>query len=505
LVTGISGGDAIITATTENGVSGTTEVSVSQAEVTVTNVEVTPNPVSLEEGETQQLNATITPTDATNQTVTWSSSDTSIAIVDSSTGEVTGISEGDAIITATTENGVSVTTEVNVSNSEVAVTNVEVTSNPVSLEVGETEQLSATITPTDATNQIVTWSSSNTSIATVNSSTGLVTGVADGNGIIIATAHNGVSGTSNIEVAVENVPPEAIEDNLQVVENSTNNTLDVLANDTYTGVNLFIISIENPINGTASIGAGQQTITYDATTGNDRFDYTIEDENGLTSTGTINISTIANQLPEVEIDNVNDIILPTNSVSLSGSATDSDGNIVSYEWTKINGGNATISNSSNSSTTVNTLEEGTYTFRLTVTDNLGATNYQEIDFTVNAAPEPSFSFFIDNISSPVTTSTATITFNITPNATAIEQGVEFTMYYEDRSGLPNISTINYNGGSYIVTIPFTANSGISNGTLEGPFSNCEAIQYEFFVSTNLNLPIQYDTVSFIVQNGTICP
>ncbi len=223
-VTGILEGDAIITATSENGVSGTTEVNVSQAEVAVTNVEISPNPVSLEVGETEQLSAIITPTDATNETVTWSSSDTSIATVAESTGLVTGISEGDAIITATTENGVSGTTEVNVSETEVAVTNIEVTPNPVSLEVGETEQLSATITPTDATNQTVNWSSSNTSIATVDSSTGEITGILEGDAIITATSENGVLGTTEVSVNEAEVAVISIEitpDPLSIEVNET--------------------------------------------------------------------------------------------------------------------------------------------------------------------------------------------------------------------------------------------------------------------------------------------
>jgi hypothetical protein len=79
------------------------------------------------------------------------------------------------------------------------------------------------------------------------------------------------------------------------------------------------------------------------------------------------------------------ITLPTNSVTLSGSGTDTDGTITSYSWTKISGGTYTISNSGIANPVLTNLVEGTYVFQLQVTDNNGATGTDTVQITVNAA------------------------------------------------------------------------------------------------------------------------
>ena len=80
------------------------EVNYTASNVPVTGVSVSPTTATIETGSTQQLTATVAPSTATNQNVTWSSSNTSVATV-SSTGLVTGVSTGSATITATTADG----------------------------------------------------------------------------------------------------------------------------------------------------------------------------------------------------------------------------------------------------------------------------------------------------------------------------------------------------------------------------------------------------------------
>ena len=81
------------------------------------------------------------------------------------------------------------------------------------------------------------------------------------------------------------------------------------------------------------------------------------------------------------------ITLPTNSVSVSGSgSTDSDGSIASYQWTKVAGpSGGTIGSPTSVSTTISSLTAGTYTFRLTVKDNLGATDSDDMNVVVNGS------------------------------------------------------------------------------------------------------------------------
>jgi hypothetical protein len=94
---------------------------------------------------------------------------------------------------------------------------------------------------------------------------------------------------------------------------------------------------------------------------------------------------VSNNPPEAAAGTDQTITLPTNSVTLSGSATDGDGTIASYAWTKISGGAATITSPASASTTVTGLVQGAYTFRLTATDDDGATDFDDVNVTVNAA------------------------------------------------------------------------------------------------------------------------
>lgn len=74
--------------------------------------------------------------------------------------------------------------------------------------------------------------------------------------------------------------------------------------------------------------------------------------------------------------------LPTNSTELSGTATDKDGEVVTTNWTKIEGGNATIVSPENLTTEIKDLEEGTYIFRLTAIDDKGDSAISDVRVTV---------------------------------------------------------------------------------------------------------------------------
>src|SRR5205809_2430134 len=197
LVTAVATGGATITATSE-GQSGTASITVPP--VPVATVAVTPASASVDEGKTVQLTAT--PKDAagnplSGRVVTWTSSNTAAATVNSS-GLVTAKLAGAATITATSEgqSGPSAITVVHVPVAAVAVTPAS-----ASLPAGQTIQLTAT--PKDAsgntlTGRTVAWASSNTAVATVTGS-GLVSGVTAGTATITATSET-VSGTAAVTV-----------------------------------------------------------------------------------------------------------------------------------------------------------------------------------------------------------------------------------------------------------------------------------------------------------------
>ncbi|MDB5256770.1 MAG: Ig domain protein group 2 domain protein [Chitinophagaceae bacterium] len=197
LVTGIAAGNATITATSQDG-NYTATSAITVTPIAVTGISVSPINVSVQKGNTTSLTATITPAAADNQNVTWSSSNTSVAIVDAS-GLVTGVAAGNATITATSQDGNYTATSA-VTVTPIAVTGIGVSPSSIVLTEGTATLLDATISPEDADNQNVTWSSSNTSIATVDAG-GLVTGISIGTVIITATSEDGdYTATASVEV-----------------------------------------------------------------------------------------------------------------------------------------------------------------------------------------------------------------------------------------------------------------------------------------------------------------
>ena len=121
-----------------------------------------------------KLEATILPdTTYVNNSIVWDSSNKNVVTVEN--GKLTLIGNGKTQITAKTENGLTATCDVTVQTS---ITSIAVSSTSKKMEVNQTAQLTATVTPADATEK-VQWTSSNTDVATVND-TGFVTAKATG-------------------------------------------------------------------------------------------------------------------------------------------------------------------------------------------------------------------------------------------------------------------------------------------------------------------------------------
>ncbi|MFD3003694.1 PA14 domain-containing protein [Pontibacter toksunensis] len=96
-----------------------------------------------------------------------------------------------------------------------------------------------------------------------------------------------------------------------------------------------------------------------------------------------------NLIPKADAGADRTITLPTNSVSLAGSGSDSDGTVSSYSWSQVSGPSATLSGASSATLTASNLLQGTYVFRLTVTDDDRATATDDATVTVNPAPSSS--------------------------------------------------------------------------------------------------------------------
>ena len=220
--------------------------------VAVTSVTLDKTEAALNIGESVTLTATVAPDDATDKTVTWTSSDATVATV-SDEGVVTAVAAGTATITVTTTDGAKTATctvtvaeptytvtvkdgtedaanwtitptsakagetvtitytgtkkvksvKAVVKAAPIPVTAITLNKTATEIKVGSTETLSVTaVAPEDATDQTVTWSSDNAAVASVDALTGVVTAVATGTANITATANDGSGVTATCAVTV---------------------------------------------------------------------------------------------------------------------------------------------------------------------------------------------------------------------------------------------------------------------------------------------------------------
>ncbi len=190
-VSALKAGKATITVTTVDGnKSAVCEVTVTDKTIAVTGVTLNKSTLSLEVGSSETLVATVQPDNATNKNVTWSSSDKSVATVDAG-GKLSALKAGKTTITVTTEDGgKSAVCEVTVKEATIAVTGVTLNKSTLSLEVGGSETLVATVQPDNATNKNVTWSSSDKSVATVDAG-GKLSALKTGKATITVTTEDG--------------------------------------------------------------------------------------------------------------------------------------------------------------------------------------------------------------------------------------------------------------------------------------------------------------------------
>ena len=171
--------------------------------IPVESVELVPGSLSMETGSSYLLSAVVCPVNATKKSVTWCSSNTGVATV-SSSGRVTAVSKGSAIITATANDGsgkcgccqVAVT-------GDVLVKSITVDEGFIELAETQSVYLHCTVCPTNATNQTILWESEDEEIATVNENSGLVHARKKGYVRVYAKAQDGSGVTGSCGVLVQ--------------------------------------------------------------------------------------------------------------------------------------------------------------------------------------------------------------------------------------------------------------------------------------------------------------
>lgn len=211
-ITGLKEGSATITVKTLiNDVSTDCVVNVTGKNVLISSINIHQKRISVAVGYTHNLTYSLQPSNATENNLVFSSSDQSVAIINQN-GVIKGLKEGNAIITVATSNGkVKDTTYVTVYKSGTTTVvdgepvkttvypkSINISNNDITLKVGSTISVVATVLPSDA-NQSLSWTSSNSRVATVDSN-GLITAISPGTAIIVAKTVNDI--TANIKVTV---------------------------------------------------------------------------------------------------------------------------------------------------------------------------------------------------------------------------------------------------------------------------------------------------------------
>lgn len=206
-VSALHEGTATITvASRGSGISAFCDVIVSSRTIAITDINLDHESLDMIEGDCVTLVATISPENATDRAITWSSSNTSVASVDQS-GNVVALTAGNTVIKAATQSGnISATCPVTVSSKIVHVTEVSVIPTSLTLDEGESYDIVATVIPSDATNKNLIWSSTATSVATVDQS-GKVHALKVGSAIIKATSEeNGMYSSCYLTVNSKVIP-----------------------------------------------------------------------------------------------------------------------------------------------------------------------------------------------------------------------------------------------------------------------------------------------------------
>ena len=371
VVTAVKAGTATITAKAGEK-TATCAVTVKAAAVPVTRLTLSTEYVSLKVNEAVTIKANVYPDNATDKTVTWTSSNTSVATVKD--GVVTAVKVGTATITAKAGT-LSKTCTVNVTPATVAVTGVTLDKTSASLKVDETVTLTATVSPSDATEKTVTWSSSNSAVATVKD--GVVTAVAVGTATITAKAGDKTA-TCTVTVTSATVAVTRLTLSTEYVSLNVNDIVTIKANVypdnatdktvTWSSSNPTVASVSN--GNVTALKAGTALITAKA--------------GSLTATCTVSVGGASIvYVTGISLNKTSATIKPNATLTLTATVTPSDATDKTVTWSSSNPNIASVSNGivtgHKEGTAVITAEAGSKSATCTVT--VSATGVATVDVT----------------------------------------------------------------------------------------------------------------------------
>jgi poly(3-hydroxybutyrate) depolymerase len=223
------------------------------------------------------------------------------------------------------------------------------------------------------------------------------------------------------------------------------------------------------------------TYVYELRVIDDRADWAV-DQVAITVVSQNISDPINNKKPVVNAGTDITLTLPTNSTPLNGTASDPDGSITSYAWSKVSGPTQfTITNQNSAKATVSNLTTGSYTFRLTVADNAGAVSYDDVVVTVKYPANVKFANAGDDI-----------TITLPTNSTMLDGSAS----YDPAGQIKQYEWTKIAGpSSYKIANPAAAKTTVSNLT-EGQY------KFRLVVWKNNWEPVA-DTVVVTVKAGSV--
>lgn len=339
LVTAISLGTAIITATLESNPEVKAMATITVKPIGVTSITLDKTSCELVLGQTATIKASINPTDATDKGILWSTDNALIATV-TSNGTVKAVGKGTTTITATSKSNPDIKATLKVTVKATDVTSISLNKTACQIKVGESEWLIATIAPNTATDKGIVWTSSNKTVATV-SANGIVTALAEGTTTITASSHSNpeVKATATVQV-VNNVKVESIYLNIEefTIEVGYSRTLTVgfvPANADNTGISWIsdntTIARVDPVTGKI-IGVSEGTAVITATS-NDNPDAKVS----------VTVHVIDRNVKSITLNYTEYELWPGESVKLEAVVSPDNAKSKNVVWSTDNANVATVS------------------------------------------------------------------------------------------------------------------------------------------------------------------
>ena len=331
--------------------------------IAVTSVSLNSTSMELVEGTTQTLIATVSPSNADNQKVIWSSSNSSVATV--TDGVVTAIKAGTATITVKTDEGAKTATcNVTVVAKKIPVTSVSLDQTKIELTEGDELTLTATVKPHDATNKNVSWSSSNSSVATVTD--GVVTAIKAGTATItVKTVDGAKTATCKVTVVAKEIPVTSVSLDQTKIELTEGDELTLTAtvkpdeaankNVSWSSSNSSVATVTDGV--VTAIKAGTATITVRTDDGN------------KTATCEVTVKAKSISVESVSLDKTSVELTEGDETTLRATVKPDNASNKGVTWSSSNKAVATVADGK-----VTAIKAGTTTITVTTDDgNMTAT------------------------------------------------------------------------------------------------------------------------------------